>query len=105
MHSACSRQHVLPNFYLGGFEEPAGTEAGWRRRIWKMHQCRSRLFSSPPQGLPTEWGSQRHLADGWAMLVVILAGTGFRRAPSALCVSAFVCVMPGAQLEPVPVNG
>lgn len=48
------------------------------------------------------------LSDNWQtvgrLLIVILVGTGVRRAPSALWVSAFVSEMPRAQLALVPVK-
>lgn len=92
------------DFYLGAFEEPAGAEARWRRCAWKTHQCHSGLFSSL-SSFP--WSGA--LSDNWQaagrLLVVILVGTGFRRAPSALWVFAFVSAMPRARLALVPVSG
>ena len=44
-----SAKCLLPDFHLGAFAEPAGTEAVWRCRAWKTHKCHSALFSSPLQ--------------------------------------------------------
>lgn len=46
------------------------------------------------------------LSDNWQavsrLLIVILVGSGFQRAPSAFWVFAFIAAVPGAQLAQVP---
>lgn len=86
-----SARRLLPSAYLGGSAEPAGVEAGWQRHAWKTHRCQSLWLVFLFQ-LFFPWSGA--LSDNWRTVgrlpVVILAGAGFRRAPSASWVSAFV---------------
>lgn len=105
MCSALFRQSGSCPIFVWGPWQGQPARAVWRRRAWKLISVTLVHFLPSPSVFP--WSGAR--SDNWRtvgrLLVVILVGTGFQRAPSALWVLAFVSAMPGAQLAPVPVNG
>lgn len=61
-----SAKWLLPDFYLGTLAEPAGT-GSVATPCLETHQCHSGSFPPLFERFPVEWGSQRQLANGWAV--------------------------------------
>lgn len=100
---------ILSSFYLEVLEVPSALQQHSVPRPLRTSPAMTLCLISTTPFLPQLCPWSGTLSDNWQavawLLIVILVGSGFQRAPSAFWAFAFVSAVPGAQLAQVPAHG